>query len=138
MVGREARFTFNADIDKFLSKLNQAKGKLTELGVSGETSGQKVTANYLLMDFPIQYGGSNNYSPTHIEATGNLLNPEVFSIKLSESTNPYEFTSPSEEIYSEIRRRLEEKGFKVKRYRMMGKDIEGACGQLYHHNNPTK
>ena len=94
--------------------------------------GLKLKCNYLLLNFP---WGENNYSYEHLDELVRIIEPEKTRIKLTQySETDKGFSSPDLVIYEQVKEFLESHGIQTKIRRLLGNDLNAACGMLHYEN----
>lgn len=120
-------------IPKFGARLT-VEEVLKRFYVLSDYLGDKLKCNYLLMNYP---DGGNNYSRGHIDQLIRVVVPEKTRIKLTRYSDTGKgFSSPPEEVYDEVREALEQNGIQTKVRKIMGADVNAACGML-HYERPS-
>lgn len=97
--------------------------------------GSKLLCNYMLLNYP---NGETNYSPEHLSKLTSIIIPKKTSIKLtSYSETGKGFSSPNIKVFKEVKKILEKKGIEVELRKLLGSDINAACGML-HYRTPDQ
>jgi len=85
----------------------------------------------MLLNYP---DGETNYSQEHLNKLASIVIPQKTSIKLtSYSETGKGFSSPNAKVFKEVKKILEQKGIEVEIRKLLGSDINAACGMLHYH-----
>lgn len=137
----DVRFNFQVSLHspfdeerKYLIPGISGKFKINEIiksfGDFAEFLDSKLKLNYLLLNFP---NGQRNYSPSHLEELASIVLPEKTKIKLTKySETGKGFSSPSENVFGEVKDFLIGRGIETSVRQLIGRDINAACGMLHY------
>lgn len=92
--------------------------------------GNKLKFNYILLNYP---NGRCNYSEIHLEELVKILDPAKTRIKLSNySDTKCSFSSPEDNVYIKVKTFLEQRGIQTHIRKIVGQDLNAACGMLHY------
>lgn len=92
--------------------------------------GDKLLCNYMLLNYP---DSKTNYSSDHLKELIKITIPSKTIIKLtSYSETGKGFSSPNTKVFQNVKKILEKKGVEVELRKLLGSDIDAACGMLHY------